>query len=162
MSITTKMDEIKITEAQIKEKSISSLPTRPNAPVTSGGQGFTPAALRARFDALPKLIAARFNALLEYLSADFGADDGSIADIIQTGLEDLPTLAALFAAVRSGLLADKLLVDGRDGNLVDLQSFLNSLVHIPAVTADDEGKFLRVDGGKWAAVEIPYAEKEEY
>lgn len=33
---------------------------------------------------------------------------------------------------------------------------------IPPVTSEDEGKFLRVEGGKWAAVEIPYAEGEEY
>ena len=33
---------------------------------------------------------------------------------------------------------------------------------IPRVTDEDEGKFLRVEGGKWAAVDIPYAEGEEY
>ena len=33
---------------------------------------------------------------------------------------------------------------------------------IPPVTEEDDGKFLRVENGKWAAVEIPYAEGEEY
>ena len=34
---------------------------------------------------------------------------------------------------------------------------------LPDVTADDAGKFLRVNAsGKWAAVEIPYADGEEY
>jgi hypothetical protein len=33
---------------------------------------------------------------------------------------------------------------------------------IPPVTDADEGKFLRVEDGKWAAVSIPYAEGEEY
>lgn len=33
---------------------------------------------------------------------------------------------------------------------------------LPAVTADDDGKFLRVSGGKWTAVEIPVAEEEAY
>jgi hypothetical protein len=30
------------------------------------------------------------------------------------------------------------------------------------VTEEDNGKFLRVEDGKWAAVEIPYAEGEDY
>lgn len=33
---------------------------------------------------------------------------------------------------------------------------------IPRVTEEDNGKFLRVEDGKWAAVEIPYAEEEDY
>jgi hypothetical protein len=33
---------------------------------------------------------------------------------------------------------------------------------VPLVTEADNGKFLRVEDGKWAAVEIPYAEGEEY
>lgn len=33
---------------------------------------------------------------------------------------------------------------------------------IPLVTEEDNGKFLRVQDGAWAAVEISYAEEEEY
>lgn len=33
---------------------------------------------------------------------------------------------------------------------------------IPQVTDAENGMFLRVEGGKWAAVEIPYADGEEY
>lgn len=33
---------------------------------------------------------------------------------------------------------------------------------IPRVTSEDDGKFMRVVNGAWAAVEIPYAEGEEY
>lgn len=33
---------------------------------------------------------------------------------------------------------------------------------LPPVTAGDEGKFLRVSGGVWAAVSLTYAEEEEF
>lgn len=33
---------------------------------------------------------------------------------------------------------------------------------LPAVTADDDGKFLRVSGGVWTAERITYAEEEEF
>lgn len=33
---------------------------------------------------------------------------------------------------------------------------------IPRVSVEDDGKFLRVQEGKWAAVDISYAEEDEY
>ncbi len=35
-------------------------------------------------------------------------------------------------------------------------------LRLPTVAVADNGKFLRVENGAWAAVEIPYAEGEEY
>jgi hypothetical protein len=33
---------------------------------------------------------------------------------------------------------------------------------VPRISSKDNGKFLRVVDGKWQAVEIPYADEEEY
>ena len=63
---------LKISEDTMEKIGVSSLPTRPNAPVTSGGQGFSPSAMRARFDALPRHIAGQFNALIDKLTSANG------------------------------------------------------------------------------------------
>ena len=57
----------KIIEGEIKDMLISSLPTRPTAPEEFGGKGYTAAALKAVFDALPLLLVDKYNLLLEDL-----------------------------------------------------------------------------------------------
>ena len=99
----------KITESEISELKVSSLPTRPTAPTAYGGRGYTASEMKAAFDRLPLFIAARFNALLDDLFSD---DESSAAAAMPTGIKDGHTLRALFSDITSGALAEYLDLDG--------------------------------------------------
>jgi hypothetical protein len=75
------LENLKILDEDLAAKGVSSLPTRPNAPVTSGGMGLTPSAMRAKFDELPKHIAGKFNDLIGDLGDRFTNIGGSITNI---------------------------------------------------------------------------------
>lgn len=53
-----------ITERELVENGVSSLPLTPTASPALGGRDYTPNEVKAAFDRLPRLIAARLNALL--------------------------------------------------------------------------------------------------
>ena len=53
-----------ITERELAENGVSSLPLTPTASPALGGRDYTPNEVKAAFDRLPRLIAARLNALL--------------------------------------------------------------------------------------------------
>ena len=53
-----------ITERELVENGVSSLPLTPTASPALGGRDYTPSEVKAAFDRLPRLIAARLNALL--------------------------------------------------------------------------------------------------
>ena len=81
----------KITDSEISERLVASLPTRPNAPTSFGGRGFSAAEMKSAFDRLGLLIAERFNALLDDIQS------GSLAAELRVGdytLEELLTLLA--------------------------------------------------------------------
>jgi hypothetical protein len=81
----------KITDSEISERLVASLPTRPNAPISFGGRGFSAAEMKSAFDRLGLLIAERFNALLDDIQS------GSLAAELRVGdytLEELLTLLA--------------------------------------------------------------------
>lgn len=99
----------KITESEISELKVASLPTRPTAPTAYGGRGYTAGEMKAAFDRLPLFIASRFNALLDDLFAD---DESSVAAAMPTGIKDGHTLRELFSDVTSGALAEYLNLDG--------------------------------------------------
>ena len=103
------MKTTKITEDQIKDLKISSLPTRPTAPTSYGGLGYSSAQMKAIFDALPLFIIERFNSLLDDLAS---VGTGSASESIPTGIKEGHTLAALFADVKNGNLASYLSVGG--------------------------------------------------
>lgn len=56
-----------IKESDMEPLCIASLPTRPNAPTSLGGKGFTANEMKKCFDALPRFIAGRLNQLIEEL-----------------------------------------------------------------------------------------------
>ena len=75
-----------ITQSEITERAVSSLPTRPTAPASFGGKGYTATDMKAAFDRLPRFIAERLNSLIEdtaALEADLaahGIDAGTPAE----------------------------------------------------------------------------------
>jgi hypothetical protein len=93
------MNTTKISENEITTNSVQSLPTRPNAPHTFGGEGLTAAELKAAFDALPILIAERLNMLIDDICAEHGT---GITDSIKTGINDSHTLKDLLDDIKSG------------------------------------------------------------
>lgn len=97
----------KITDAQIAELSVSSLPTRPNAPSAFGGRGFSADEMKAAFDRLPRLVAERLNSLIDDISA---TPDTSVSSDILTGISEAHTLARLFSDITDGSFASYLKV----------------------------------------------------
>ena len=82
----------KLTEAEMQPLKISSLPTRPTAPVHLGGKGYTANEMKEAFDLLPSLIAERYNSLLEDI------ESGDVLDAISI---DGKTLRAYLAYILS-------------------------------------------------------------
>ncbi len=63
------MTTTKISASEISDLRISSLPSRPTAPVKNGGSGYTAADMKAAFDRLPLFIIERLNSLIDDVSA---------------------------------------------------------------------------------------------
>lgn len=100
----------KITEAEALALGVSSLPTRPNAPSSKGGRGYTAEDLKAAFDRLPRLIIERFNSLLSDIEA---IGEGSLAAEIKSGIGENHSLSDMFSDLENGNFASYLRVDGR-------------------------------------------------
>lgn len=92
----------KIENSDIESMLISSLPSRPTAPRSLGGCGFSAKDMKEAFDKLPLYIVERYNELLGDVS-DSGED--SLAAAVPTGIKDGHTLDDLFDDVRTGELA---------------------------------------------------------
>lgn len=136
------MNTTKITDDEIKDLKISSLPVRPNTPTAFGGKGYTSSQMRAAFDRLPLLIIERFNSLLDDVCDESGA---GIAASIPTGIFDQHTLADLFADIKSGSIAGYIKIGDRSllSNIglirADLDRVLSAL-GLTASTASDGGE----------------------
>ena len=103
------MNAKKITSEEIASLSVSSLPTRPNAPSSLGGRGYGPEDMKAAFDKLPLLLCRRFNSLLSDVEA---VGEGSLADAIKTGIDEDYTLRNLFDGIKSGEILDRISLEG--------------------------------------------------
>lgn len=104
------MKTTKINENEIRESSVSSLPTRPTAPSAFGGRGYTAKEMKAAFDKLPALVAERLNSLIEDISAP---RESSISAAMLTGIEDGHTLSMLIGDITSGSFSSYLTVMGK-------------------------------------------------
>ena len=118
-----------ILEGDIADMKISSLPTRPTAPTSFGGRGFTSNDMKAAFDRLPLHIVEKVNEIIEAINT---TGDGSLASEIYTEIFSGHTLTDLFRDVRSGELAHYLRV-GEDS----LHSLLTALLYsVEAIKRD--------------------------
>ena len=93
------MTATKITNADISSLRVSSLPSRPTAPKSFGGAGYTATQLKEAFDRLPLYIISRFNELIDDITRE--GDEGLLGSI-PSGIEEGHTLADLVADIKSG------------------------------------------------------------
>ena len=89
----------KISPDEIADIKVSSLPTRPNAPTSLGGVGFTASQMKEAFDALPIFIIDRLNLLIDDIR---GVDGGNISDVVKSGIKDGHTLENFFEDIKDG------------------------------------------------------------
>ncbi len=122
----------KITEDEIGDKKISSLPTRPNASTSLGGAGYGAAEMKEAFDKLPLFIIEKFNSLLD----DISRTENGITDSINTGIYEMHTLSSLFKDITNGNFSAYLvsLDDTLDMQLLKLRRDINTLAERMGVT----------------------------
>lgn len=99
----------KITDSDIAKLKVSALPSRPTAPKSFGGAGYTASDMKAAFDRLPLYIISRFNELIDDIS---GEGEEGISAAIPTGIREGHTLSSLMKDIVSGALASYLTVLG--------------------------------------------------
>ncbi len=93
------MKATKITQNEIKGLTVSSLPTRPTAPASLGGKGYSAGEMKAAFDRLPLYIIERYNELISDIEA---VGEDSLAGAIMTGIKEGQSLYELFCDLKSG------------------------------------------------------------
>lgn len=106
------MKATKITNGDIADKTVASLPTRPTLPSAFGGKGYTADEVKEAFDKLPLYIIEKFNELIDDIR---GTEGGTVADAILTGIDEGHTLLRLFEDIKSGAFCAYLTVT--DGTL---------------------------------------------
>ena len=103
------MTSTKIKEIDIASLKVASLPSRPTAPKSFGGAGYTATEMKQAFDRLPLYIISRFNELID----DIGREgDGGLCAAIPTGIDDGHTLADMLEDISSGAFSSYLDVLG--------------------------------------------------
>ena len=148
----------KILDEEISSLKISSLPTRPTAPSSFGGRGYTATEMKAAFDRLPLYLVERFNELIGLI---LGEGEETVCESIPTGIKEGHTLAKLFEDIKSGELSSYLDVYGK--SLVErLEALIGELDGVSrqlhAVKRDmgedyDAPEFVVLDCGRPAARE---------
>lgn len=103
------MKATKILEEEISDLKVASLPTRPTESRGFGGGGYSPSEVKAAFDKLPLFIVERFNALIDDIMA---LGEGSLADSIQTGIDEEHTLRDMFRDIENGKFSTYLMFGG--------------------------------------------------
>ena len=112
----------KILAEEIEELKVSALPTRPTAPTSFGGKGYTATEMKAAFDRLPLFIIEKYNELIDSL---FGLGEESITSKIPTGISEGHTLSDLLTDIRNGNFSSYLDVYG--STLVErMEEFIGS------------------------------------
>lgn len=137
-----------ITNHEINQSKVASLPTRPNASSTFGGAGYTSAQLKAAFDRLPLLLAERYNALVNAISE---AGEEGIAGKIPSGITDpngnVYSLFDLLSHIQSGEFATYLKVGSSYLDLVlsslaplDSPDFSGTPTAVTPALSDESGR----------------------
>ncbi len=131
-----------ILSSEIASLKIASLPSRPTAPVTFGGRGYTAGQMKAAFDALPLYIIERLNALIaEFESEDFS----SVLLDVPSGIREGHTIANLISDIKDGTFAQYFTVQDRTlaGALENFALRIGALERINHYSDED----FHLDGG---------------
>ena len=96
-----------ITNTDINNNSIASLPTRPTASASFGGNGYSAAEMKEAFDKLPRLIIEQFNNLILDIKR---TDDEALTACIPTTIYPDHTLLRMMKDIPSGEFAGYLKV----------------------------------------------------
>ena len=127
------MNTSKILDSEISGLKVASLPTRPTAPQSFGGKGFTATQMKAAFDKLPLFIIERFNQLIDDIVS---SGSSSLAASVPTGISEGHTLRRLFLDILAGEFAKYLSVgeeslsDMKERMGEELESIFGSLDEI--------------------------------
>ncbi len=90
------MKTTKITESEIEALKVASLPTRPTAPTSFGGKGYTATEMKEAFDKLPLKIIDSFNGLIDDI------ESGALTEVL-VETEPLKSLIADVALIKAQL-----------------------------------------------------------
>ena len=122
----------RILEGDIADMKISSLPTRPTAPVSFGGKGYTSTEMKEAFDKLPLYIVDKLNEIIDALNC---TGDDSLAASIMTDIDAGHSLMDVFYDITSGNFAHYLTVEDES-----LYSLITELVRSVNAIKRDMGE----------------------
>lgn len=97
----------KISDTEINNNRIASLPTRPTASTAFGGKGYSATEMKMAFDKLPLIIIDRFNKLIDDITR---YDEESISASMPTSIYVGHTLQQMLHDIPSGEFAGYLKV----------------------------------------------------
>ncbi len=97
----------KITDTEISNNRIASLPTRPNASVAFGGKGYSATEMKMAFDKLSLIIIDRFNTLLDDIRR---TDEDALTASMPTGIKVGQSLQKMLLEIPGGEFAGYLKV----------------------------------------------------
>ena len=103
------MKATKLTDKELRDAGVCALPSRPTAPKSLGGGGYTPTQMKEAFDALPLFIKDRLNLLIDSICA---VGEDSLANQIPTGRRSNHTLTDLFNDISTGAILGYIKIDG--------------------------------------------------
>lgn len=98
-----------ISDEEVSDLKVASLPSRPTAKEAFGGRGYSATEMKKAFDKFPEFILEKLNLLIEELTRE-GED--SYVGSFKTGVTETHTLARLIGDIMSGELASYLMVNG--------------------------------------------------
>ncbi|MBQ8321585.1 MAG: hypothetical protein IJX92_04400 [Clostridia bacterium] len=99
----------KISDEEICDLKVASLPTRPTEDSAYSGEGYGPEEMKAAFDRLPLFIIERYNALIDDIA---GIGEESLAAAMKTGIKEGHTLCDMYTDISNGNFASYLSVGG--------------------------------------------------
>lgn len=137
-----------ITQTEINQNKVASLPSRPNASTAFGGAGYTSLQLKQAFDRLPLLLAERYNELVEAITSL--GEQGLIANIPTNILDpegEPYTLNQILQHIKDGTFATYLKIGSSYLDLVlaslaplDSPAFFGNATAVTPALSDTSGR----------------------